>query len=299
MLVRERKELTGEIEQEKRQAEEAVSSLKEDQQRLENQVRESQRLIGDLGRRYLDREEEMRQAEHRLSEANGAIADLENLGLPMERLPELAERLSCQARHQGVDQDQCLSWFLGCLEGAGSLLGLETQIKAKRDLLQRANRELLMVTSKQNAAAAELDGLTQQIAEAKATYRTMTATWKKEMGAVAETIRQEVARKGSGLNALFESLDHEFRSRLVQLGETMAEQGRLEEAVESYAMVRPLVSLLHGDDQLSLSDARVAATAFCLGLLWYLERNCENNASSNSVRRYTKFLLDELVKWRP
>ncbi len=217
----------------------------------------------------------------------------------MERLPELAERLSWQARQQGVDQDQCLSWFLGCLEGAGSLLGLETQIKAKRDLLQQADRELLAVTKKRDVAAAELGGLTQQIAEAKATHRTMTATWQKEMGAVAETIRQEVARRGSELNALAETLELEGRSRLVQLGETAAEQGRLEEAVESYAMVRPLMSLLRGDDQLSQSEARVVATAFCLGLLWYLERTGENNASFSSVRLHTKFLLDGLVIWRP
>ncbi len=41
--------------------------------------------------------------ETRLVGANGAIANLEDLGLPMERLPELAERLHCQARQQGVD----------------------------------------------------------------------------------------------------------------------------------------------------------------------------------------------------
>ena len=101
------------------------------------------------------------------------------------------------------------------------------------------------------------------------------------------------------LNALAQSLEQQFRSQLVQLGETAAEQGRLEEAVDSYAMVRPLVSLLRGDDQLSQIDARVAATAFGLGLLWYLERNDGNTASSSSVILYTKFLLDELVKWRP
>ncbi len=101
------------------------------------------------------------------------------------------------------------------------------------------------------------------------------------------------------MTALARALEQELRSSLVRLGETAAEQGRLEEAVESYAMVRPLVSILRGDDQLSQSDARVAATAFCLGLLGYLERNGEGNSSSSSLSLYTKFLLDELAKWRP
>ena len=78
-----------------------------------------------------------------------------------------------------------------------------------------------------------------------------------------------------------------------------AEQGRLEEAVDSYAMVRPMVSLLRGDDQLGQSDALVAATAFCLGLLGYLERNGANISSFSSIIFRTKFLLEELVKWRP
>ncbi len=84
----------------------------------------------------------------------------------------------------------------------------------------------------------------------------------------------------------------------MQLEDTAAELGRLEEALESYAMVRPLVSLMRGDDQLTQSDARIAATAFCWALIWYGERNCENSADS-SVSFRTKFLLEELERWRP
>ena len=47
------------------------------------------------------------------------------------------------------------------------------------------------------------------------------------------------------------------------------------------------------------SDTRVAATAFCLGFLGYLERNGANISSSSSVILYAKLLLEELVKWRP
>ena len=297
-LVRENRELTTKTEQERRQAEKAIAALEEKQQRLESQVQESQRLIEKSGTRFLDQEEEMRQVEHRLAKANGAITDLKSLGLPMERLPELAARLSQQARQQGVDHGQFWDWFLYCLEGAGSLLGLETQIKATREQLQDAQRELQEVKNERDVAAAEFSGLSKQITEAKAGRRATLAVWKNEMSAVAETIRREMAVGGNGLKSLAGSLEQEVRTRLVQLVDISAERGSLQREVESYAMVPPLVSLLRGDDGLSLSDARRTATAFCRGFLWYLEGNGENNGSS-SVRSQTKILLDELAKWRP
>ena len=297
-LVRENAELTTKTAQERRQAEKAIAALEEKQQRLESQVQESQRLIGKLGTRFLDQEEEMRQVEHRLAKANGAIADLKSLGLPMERLPELAARLSQQARQQGVDHGQFLDWFLYCLEGAGSLLGLETQIKATRERLQDAQRELQEAINERDVAAAEFSGLSKQITEAKTGRRATLAVWKNEMSAVAETIRREIAVGGNGLKSLAGSLEQEVRTRLVQLVDISAERGSLQREVESYGMVPPLVSILRGDDGLSLSDARRTATAFCRGFLWYLEGNGENTGS-RSVRSQTKNLLDELAKWRP
>ena len=152
--------------------------------------------------------------------------------------------------------------------------------------------------NERDAAAAEFSGLSKQIAEAKTGRRATLAVWKNEMSAVAETIRREMAVGENGLKSLAGSLEQEIRTRLVQLVDISAERGSLQREVESYAMVPPLVSLLRGDDGVSLSDARRTATAFCRGFLWYLEGNGENTGSS-SVRSQTKNLLDELAKWRP
>ena len=166
------------------------------------------------------------------------------------------------------------------------------------DRLQDAQRELQEVINERDVAAAEFSGLSKQIAEAKTGRRATLAVWKNEMSAVAETIRREIAEGRNELRALAGSLEQEFQSQLVQLVDISAERGSLEREVESYGMVPPLVSLLRGDDRLSQSDARLAATAFCRGFLWYLEGNGENTGFS-SVRSQTKILLDELTKWRP
>jgi len=101
------------------------------------------------------------------------------------------------------------------------------------------------------------------------------------------------------LRALAQVFEKEVASRLVQLGETAVALGRLEEAIDSYALVRPLVSLLQGKDQLSLSEARVTAIALCRGLLAYLEGKTEIWDSSASVAYRANYLLEALEKWRP
>ena len=297
-LVQENAARAGELQQEQQSLEQAVVGLKADRARLETQILESQRLAGDLGRRFLDREDELQQVSRPLAEATRAIDELADLGLPLKQLPDLAARLGCLARRQGIGSDQCWDWFLSCLEGASSLLGLESQVQVKLGHLREAEREMVVVSRKRDAAAGELAGLTQQAAELKAGQRAMRAGWQREMRSIANTIQHEVAEGGERLRAVAEAWDLEVRLRLRKLGDTAVALGRLEEALDSYALVRPLVNLLQGKAELSLSEARVAATALCLGLLGYLEGNAGNPASAAQVGLRVKSLLEALHNWR-
>lgn len=297
-LVQENAARAGELQQEQQSLEQAVVGLKADLARLETQVLESQRLAGDLGRRFLDREDELQQVSRRLAEATRAIDELADLGLPLERLPDLAARLGCQARRQGIGADQCWEWFLSCLEGASSLLGLESQVQVKLGQLREAEREMVVVSRKRDAAAGDLAGLTQQATELKAGQRAMRQAWQREMRSIANTIQHEVAEGAERWRAAAEASDLEVRLRLLKLSDTAVALGRLEEALDSYALVRPLVNLLQGKAELSLSEARVAATALCLGLLGYLEGNAGNPASAAQVGLRVKSLLEALHNWR-
>ena len=60
---------------------------------------------------------------------------MSRLGLPLARLPELAAHLTSAAQHQGVDSEHFLDWFISCLHGASSLLGLESLIKRRQEEL--------------------------------------------------------------------------------------------------------------------------------------------------------------------
>ena len=67
---------------------------------------------------------------------------------PLARLPELAAHLTSAAQHQGVDSEHFLDWFITCLDGASSLLGLETLIKAKQEQLQAKERALAAASAR-------------------------------------------------------------------------------------------------------------------------------------------------------
>ena len=83
-LVQENTALASEMQGQKQGLEKVISFLKPDLERLETQVRDTQGLISELARRYLDREEEFRQVEHRRAVATQAIGELTDLGLPLE-----------------------------------------------------------------------------------------------------------------------------------------------------------------------------------------------------------------------
>lgn len=72
------------------------------------------RLIGELGRRFLQREGEAQEVEHRFNEARRGLEEISKLGLPLARLPELAAHLTSSAQHQGVDSGHFLDWFITC-----------------------------------------------------------------------------------------------------------------------------------------------------------------------------------------
>ena len=119
-LVQEKTALKSQMDDVETQIEEHLQGL----EWLQEQVGNSERLIEQLGRRFLQREGEAQEVEHRMNEARRGLDEISRLGLSLAQLPELASHLTSAARHQGVEPEHFLDWFIFCLQGASSLLGL-------------------------------------------------------------------------------------------------------------------------------------------------------------------------------
>ncbi len=296
-LQRQRESLVREIVTLNSKTENLDFQVEEQQQHLEwlqEEVGNAERLIGEPGRRFLQREGEAQEVEHRFNEARKGLEEISRLGLPLARLPELAAHLTSAAQHQGVDSEHFLDWFITCLDGASSLLGLETLIKAKQEQLQAKERALAAASARLDRCAAQLEELKRQRTKEEAAQRKLREAWREEVLSIGTTLKEAASHEVEELKILGTSLREEVLSKQKEFHEAAFALGRLEEAIDSYAMVRPLISLLQGKDGLAPGEVRIAATALCLGLLGYLDRN----GQYSSIGFKVKVLLEALERWK-
>ena len=300
-LQQQRYSLVREIATLNSQREDVETQVEEHRQGLEwlqEGVGNAERLIEELGRRYLQREGESQDMESRLNEARRGLDEISRLGLPLAQLPELASHLTSAARHQGVEPEQFHQWFISCLQGASSLLGLETLIKARREQLEKEERALAAIKEEMDRCGAQVEVLKRQRAKEEAAHQQLRETWHGEILSIGDTLKDAANQEAAELKALGTSLREDLVRGRKECQEIALEMGRLEEAIDSHPMVRPLVSLLQGKDGLTPGDVRVAATALCLGLMGCLERDGQNwKAGSVSLR--AKELLQALERWTP
>lgn len=296
-LQRQRESLVREIVTLNSKTENLDFQVEEQQQHLEwlqEEVGNAERLIGELGRRFLRREGEAHELEHRFNEARKGLEEISRLGLPLARLPELAAHLTSAAQHQGVDSEHFLDWFITCLDGASSLLGLETLITAKQEQLQAKERALAAASARLDRCAAQVEELKRQRTKEEAAQRKLREAWREEVLSIGTTLKEAASHEVEELRILGTSLREEVLSKQKEFHEAAFALGRLEEAIDSYVMVRPLISLLQGKDGLAPGEVRIAATALCLGLLGYLDRS----GQYSSIGFKVKALLEGLERWQ-
>lgn len=171
-------------------------------------------------------------------------------------------------------------------------------IKARQEVLQRDERKLATVRSKREIAAAELQAWLKQGREERVAQRTIRRAWEEQVRSVGATLADASSLEMAELRAIGDLMKEEAMARAAELQDTASALGRLEEAIDSYAMVRPLINLLQGKEGVAPKEARIVATAICLGLLGYLERDLGTQTMVGPVRLRVQQLLEALERWK-
>ena len=271
--------LEAESEKQKESLDAEIAERTERVQKLQSQVADTEQLIGQMGRRVLDQQGSLRQITSRFDEVSNALKRILSLGLSEDELPELATRLASAGYHHNIEPTRFQEWLFTCLDQAGSLLGLDTMIKGRRDDLIKEERKLTTARKNQETLAAELKTLKKQGAEERAAQRSRRKVWEQE------------------IEALRRSSDQRLSTQQVELQETARALGSLEGNIDSYAWVRPLVNLIQGIDGVTTKEVRIAATFLCLSLRRYLELHVENHDKPARIEYLLEQLLDVLRRW--
>ena len=271
--------LEAESEKQKESLDAEIAERTERVQKMQSQVADTEQLIGQMGRRVLDQQGSLRQITSRFDEVSNALKRILSLGLSEDELPELATRLASAGYHHNIEPTRFQEWLFTCLDQAGSLLGLDTMIKGRRDDLIKEERKLTTARKNQETLAAELKTLKKQGAEERAAQRSRRKVWEQE------------------IEALRRSSDQRLSTQQVELQETARALGSLEGNIDSYAWVRPLVNLIQGIDGVTTKEVRIAATFLCLSLRRYLELHVENHDKPARIEYLLEQLLDVLRRW--
>ena len=282
----------------KEQLAEQIEELRKRLSWLQTRVAEMEKTLDTIGRKYLNKIAAVEAQEQRMINAQEAIARLDRLGLPTEKLPEISSRLEVCAKRHGVDCDRVLEWLFTWLEGISSLMGLEALLKARREGLQKLETRAEAATRREETSEVRLATLRKEMAKEEAVRQRIRKSWEKELKEVGAILRDAghkaataVEESGSRLRTI---VDHETE-RLRTNAETL---GHLEESIESRALVRPVVNLLQGKDGVSQKEIRIAATALCLGLHQELEGQEPGDKALRRVRERAEWLLEALRRWR-
>lgn len=187
--------------------------------------------------------------------------------------------------------------MFNCLGQTGSLLGLDTIIKSRRDELIEEEGKLSKARKNREILAAKLKALKTYCAEERAAQQSLRESWAAEIESVSSKFKQAVTKMATDNEALRHSLGESLTSQRQELQKTAQALGSLEGKIDSYAWVGPLVNMIQGKEGVTTEDLRVTATFFCLELRRYLNLHVEKRYRPVRIEYLFEQLLEALEKW--
>ena len=100
---------------------------------MQAEIKRLQQLLGELGKRFLERVGSVQEAEDQLTKARQALSEVSDVGIPPERWPEMVETLKALAIRHHLEKNEFLREFLSFLKGFSTVLGLESIIKCNNE----------------------------------------------------------------------------------------------------------------------------------------------------------------------
>ena len=289
--------LEAEAEKQKESLDAEIAERTERVKKLQSQIADTEQLVGQLGRRVFDQEESLQQISCRSDRASNDLKRILSLGFSENELAELATRLASAAHHHNIEPNQFQEWLFTCLDQAGSLLGLDTIIKSRRNELIKEEKKLATARKSKETLAAKLKALKKNGADERAAQMSLRKAWEQEIEAVGSTFTQAATAAAEDNEARRQSLGESLLIQRQELQKAAQALGSLEGKIDSYAWVGPLVNLIQGKEGVTTKELRIAATFLCLVLRRYLNLHVENRDKPARIESLLGQLLEVLEAW--
>jgi len=253
----------------------------------------------ELSRRVSDLEQRAQSADDRLTAARKQLQALASLGLTVEDLTGLTQRLAMVAHRHGIEPRSLRDRLLYELEGLDAGLGLESLVKLRRRELKENGEAIAKAQHERAALDSALQELRQQQARLQATMAAEEATIRKRMQGVTQIAVDTMTKLRQDLGDVTGQTLAEIRKLTSQALKLGQEFGRYDAMVEANQWLQTLLALTKGDGSAPAMEVRTVGLVVLRGVKGWLHQNESQASLPAALMLGLNSAIEELERWMP
>jgi len=287
------------LQKQRRSLADEMGQLEKRYRPLSQSVAEKEQREAELSKRVQDLELRAQVADERLGLARSELQTLTALGLSVDDLPGLVQRLGGVAQRHGIEPGALRDRLLHELEELDAGMGLESVVKLRQRELSEIEQTIAKAQRERVALDSALQQLRQQQASLHEAISEEETRVRKEMGAIARIAKETVAKLQQDLgDAMAQALVevHKLTSEALKLGQ---EIGHYDAMVEANQWLETLVALAKGDGASSAKDVRTVGLTVLRGLNGWAHQNESQVSLPSGLTMRLNSTIEDLERWKP
>jgi len=276
-----------------------VAGLEKRENTLAESIRHKEQREAELSQRTTNLEGQFYSARELLASAKKDLEKLCQIGISLDNLTGLVERIKEIAHRHQVDPEEFNNWLLKCLEQADKLSGLWHLVKQVKSDLKSKQEQI-------DEAKRGIDALDSTIVLLKKERTSLEAAMEREkkhlsqdMKAIRSTAENAVAELRDKLSAGIDQGLEEVSRLKAQAIELGIEQGQFRVLIESNQWLRALLSLIDGKNDISVNEVRVIGSQVLRSISDFIALHHESQGYVLPVRQNLDNALRSLEQWKP
>jgi len=281
-----------------RKLSEVIQELKDRHTSLTNTIHSLELKESQLANRLADLEERAYAADKQLYEARQDLKTLSKIGISKEDLNKFTVKLKEISAHHDIKPEDLCRRLLKELGQLDKGLSLESFAGEKRSQLTKVENEI----AKEEAEKEGLVASTNQLKSERLELETQLAQSRKhlaqDISALSDTSKKAVQEIRDGLKSGVEnslSEVHRIKEEALKVGK---EVGRLESSIESFSWIKPLLSMIRGENGLDDYQVRVISMTVLRSMSSWLNENHGQDLHSSLLRTCIENTISELDRWK-
>lgn len=276
-----------------------VTALEKRDHVLTETVKEKEHREEELSTRIISLEEKLQSDEERLAVTRKDLAKLAAIGLSVDELSGITERIKCIAHRLGVVPKVLNDRLLTELEQLKKGMTLEALVQTKQRELQTIHKEIVTASKKSEILMNQIQINQEELSsiQTQVAYERKTVTEElKKIIAVAQSTKAEFSQNlAEGLKAV---LDQVILLKDVAV-EAGREMGQIETKLQENNWLNDILSVMKGEDKFNEINVRVIILELLSKMSLWLERNYPSAVNLYMLKTTIKSLISELEKWKP